>query len=417
MTACLIGAGQIRRRTQHSCCSPLTDSLSVCGCRAEVRAFLEHQCSGCRRKLSRPGFMADVMRDYGHSGAVRPEDFDALVGFAASLCCSEKPAAAASTSTADATSEAAPSDDEPRRSAAGEHAGPQRSATALFEAKRTARNAHEAVDRVAALAVPAHQHAYSRLQSDWSKSGGQALSSSSSLQRLNDENERAKRRARMERDFAQACLSRRQPTTETQSASALTSGRSHGTTRGLLPVKVTAAPPPTGRGYSTQYSAGASTSLSSLSVAAGRSTTGGSRILLQQSGSFTAPQTVTATATRTVPSDISGYTSYGRLGVGGDEVPGVAVEESGWELQLSPRGTSFRTPSQPHKPAATPPQQLGSMPTATAITPSRSTAPQLELEPTASADRSSSAALAALQQARQARVQSFASLSLNTPVR
>lgn len=196
--------------------------------RAEVRAFLRGQKGIDMRTLSRPGIMADAMRDCGHNGVVRLENFSKLVAFAEGLSSGAQTRVAA---TIDASATEAVSDvlstvgrlggaaniaasaegesNVPNTARAADNA--QSDAAALFEEKRAARHAHEAAERVASLVPPAHQQAYYRLRADWSKSGGQAQASTSSLQQLKDASERAKRRARMQRDFAEACGRNRQP--------------------------------------------------------------------------------------------------------------------------------------------------------------------------------------------------------------
>ncbi len=301
--------------------------------RAEVRAFLRDQARVDTRTLSRPGFMADVMRDFGHSGSVPFEKFEALGTFAESLSHGAQ--------TSDA-SEAVPGG----TLGAVDNARPvaPAPAAALFEEKRAARNAHEAAERAASLETPAHQHAYSRLQTDWRKSGGQTLSSTNTLQQMKVASERAKRRAQMQRDFAQACVRNRQPTTWNVGD--------------RVPSVNTAVAPsrPSERGHSSYtVDSAASTGTAPRPPASVRTPASSSLDLVKSSRSDRA----------------EGY----RLSVS----PGMTStrietgEDSAWELQLSPSGTSFMLPGTPYSGALANshaetshnfwhPQQLGAVP-------------------------------------------------------
>eukprot|EP01044_Picomonas_judraskeda_P013079 COSAG03_NODE_1943_length_3322_cov_2.875582_1_plen_448_part_00 len=312
--------------------------------RAEVRAFLRDQVGVDTRILSRPGFMADVMRLYGHSGTVRLQDFEELVAFATSL--SHRPVSASGVSPGVVSAGDAEAEGAASASTAGAvDSAP--SATTIFQEKRAARIAHEAVERVTSLEVPAHRHAYSRLQSDWSRSGGQAMSSTARLQQMKDASERAKRRAQMQHDFAQACVRNSKPPT----------GK-HGT--GGSPIAVGAAPSrPAERGHG------------SYKVDAADSTR----------TPFRPPTSVRTPASSSLDQASSSLAWTGDYGVSApSEMASTAmgvVDDSGWELQLSPKGTSFSLPGTPalthprnsvlqshHREAAVlhPKRQLGAVP-------------------------------------------------------
>lgn len=281
--------------------------------RAEVRAFLRDQVGVDMRTLSRPGFMADVMRLYGHSGTVRLQDFEGLVAFATSL--SGRPVAASTVSSGVSSSGDAEAEDAASASTAGAvDSAP--SATVVFEQKRAARIAHEAAERVASLEVPAHQHAYSRLQSDWSRSGGQAMSSTARLQQMKDASERAKRRAQMQRDFAQACVRNSRPPSE-----------KNGTRESSIAVGAVPSRPAERGNASYKVDTTSSTRTPFRPPASVRTTA----LSLDQPSSrlaWTADYRISA----------SSGTASTAMGM---------VDESGWELQLSPRGTSFSLPGTP----------------------------------------------------------------------
>jgi hypothetical protein len=282
--------------------------------RAEVRAFLRDQARVDTRTLSRPGFMADVMRDYGHSGSVPFEKFEALATFADGLSRTLSESLSHGAQTGDA-SEADPGG----TSSAVDNvrlAAPT-PAAALFEEKRAARNAHEAAERAASLEAQAQQHAYSRLRTDWRKSG-QTLSSTNSLQEMKNASERAKRRAQMQRDFAQACVRNRQPSTGMDGTRVSSVGAI------VVPSR------PSERGYS------------SYTVDPAAST----RTALRPPASVRTPASSSLDVAKSSRPD---WTGEYRLSVS----PGMTsttmemADDSAWELQLSPTGTSLVLPGTP----------------------------------------------------------------------